>query len=87
MGWDKQFRINKQDVEKMVSDPTAPIPHSIINWPTVSADGSPMAPYYDTDGDGAYNPAAGDYPDLHPVHGLGFYCRHRPNQHQTPDGL
>ncbi len=75
--YDKHFKIYRADVDEFLShcdpvtgafipDPEYNIPESILNWP---AHGDPgkgqsyyLAPFYDNDGDGEYNPYAGDYP-------------------------
>lgn len=75
--YDKHFKIYRADVDEFLShcDPVTgkfipsedySIPPAILNWP---AHGDPskgqsyyLAPFYDNDGDGEYNPYAGDYP-------------------------
>ena len=73
--YDKHFRIKRKDVEDFYawyidpsSNPNYAIPSSILDWP---AHGDPvknhakyLAPFYDNDGDGYYDPNAGDYPDF-----------------------
>ena len=54
--------------ENGVPDPSYEIPSIIKNWPATRADDDPeniayyLAPFYDKDGDGEYNPSNGDYP-------------------------
>jgi len=68
--WDKHFIINREDVESFHAwfeggqIGAYTIPSSITDWPAFSAQGKPMAPFHDYDGDGTYNPASGDYPDF-----------------------
>ncbi|MCZ2443186.1 MAG: hypothetical protein LC101_05380 [Flavobacteriales bacterium] len=78
--YDKFFRIKRTEVDDFVaylsdqaSFPGYEIPNSIKNWP---GNGDPakgqtnnLAPFYDADGDGKYNPNAGDYPkyDMNPA--------------------
>ncbi|RLD88100.1 MAG: T9SS C-terminal target domain-containing protein [Bacteroidetes bacterium] len=75
--YDKHFKIYRADVDEFLShtDPVTGtfipdedynIPESILNWP---AHGDPskgqsyyLAPFYDNDGDGEYDPLQGDYP-------------------------
>jgi len=75
--YDKQWKIYRADVDEFIAhcDPETgafipsddySIPASIQNWP---AHGDPgkgqsyyLAPFYDNDGDGEYDPNAGDYP-------------------------
>lgn len=74
LAWDKIFKINKQDVKNYInwfdqgSIGTNPVNASamdvILNWPATGPDGQPMAPYYDANGNGVYDPYAGDYPDF-----------------------
>ena len=74
--WDKHFKISRADVEEFVaryipaggSDPTydqTMIPESIRNWPANgnSAQDQFLAPFYDQNGNGYYEPEQGDYPD------------------------
>ena len=66
------WKLNKCDIDAyhqwVLNGSLPPIPvdsatlHTIQEWPAVSASGSPLAPYYDYNGDGFYDPAAGDYP-------------------------
>ncbi|MDF2436464.1 MAG: hypothetical protein K0Q95_840 [Bacteroidota bacterium] len=60
--WDKHFVITRQEVETFHATGIATT--NILNWPTISNDGQPLAPYYDADGSGDYNPQGGDYPDF-----------------------
>ena len=75
MEYDKMYTITRKDVDEFLAEcqnnggvPGAgyEIPASIANWP---AHGDPargmsyyLAPFFDKDGDGNYDPAAGDYP-------------------------
>ncbi|HHZ64812.1 MAG TPA: hypothetical protein EYN38_01880 [Flavobacteriales bacterium] len=71
--WDKHFIITRQEVDEFVAwfnepdaFPAYVIPNSILDWPAhgdVSKGQSYyMAPFYDQDGDGFYDPYNGDYP-------------------------
>ena len=78
LNWDKHFTVNREDVEAFSTwyeggqIGAYTIPNSILNWPAFadpitgiqSASGNKMAPFHDADGDGTYNPYAGDYPDF-----------------------
>jgi len=71
--YDKHFVITRKEVDEYLawwnnkaSYPDYQIPQSINNWP---AHGDPdklqsyyLAPFFDNDGDGAYDPTMGDYP-------------------------
>ena len=75
MEYDKMYTITRAEVDDFIAncDPVTgvpmagyEIPTSIANWP---AHGDPsrgmsyyLAPFYDRDKDGNYNPSAGDYP-------------------------
>ena len=69
--WDDHFKLERSDVEEYVAsfdtDPTYVIPNSILDWP---AHGDPaqgqdefLAPFFDVNGNGEYEPYDGDYPD------------------------
>ena len=70
--WDKIFKITRAEVDEFLANiqagNNAEIPSIIANWPATRADDDPegiayyLAPFYDADGDGEYNPAVGDYP-------------------------
>lgn len=77
--WDKHYTINRADVETFYNwfqenaSSTTPTPNptskeamEIINkWPTVGFNNQPLAPYWDVDGNGQYNPeTGGDIPDF-----------------------
>ena len=73
--WDKIFKITRAEVDEFLAafdrdgniDDSA-IPSIIANWPATRADDDPegiayyLAPFYDADGDGEYDPKKGDYP-------------------------
>jgi hypothetical protein len=71
--WDKHFKLERSDVEEYVArfsnDPTYVIPQSILDWPAHPFDSSPvgqdefLAPFFDVNGNGEYEPQDGDYPD------------------------
>ncbi len=80
--YDKHFKITRKEVEDFVANSSSniPIPQSILQWPAM---GDPskrqakyLAPFFDANGDGFYNPADGDYPgyDL-----IGEGCVNDPN--------
>jgi hypothetical protein len=74
--WDKIFKITRAQVDEFLSncdengipDPSYQIPTIIKNWPAHPGADDPtgishyLAPFYDKDGDGEYNPSNGDYP-------------------------
>ena len=70
--WDKIFKITRAEVDEFLANyqagKTDDIPSIIKNWPATRAGDDPdgiayyLAPFYDADGDGEYNPENGDYP-------------------------
>ena len=76
--WDQHFKITREEVDNFVSyisDPSSmpgyTIPQSIREWPAKGnvqgvvplSQYEGVAPFYDVNGDGIYNPEDGDYPD------------------------
>ena len=69
--WDKHFKLERSEVEEYAVrfgvDPTYVIPNSILEWPAhgdASLGQDPfLAPYFDLNGNGLYEPYDGDYPD------------------------
>ena len=75
MEYDKMYNITRDDVDEFLDEcrknggvpgPDYVIPNSILNWP---AHGDPtrgmsyyLAPFFDKDEDGTYDPSQGDYP-------------------------
>ena len=69
--YDKHFVITRQEVDEFIAwyndnaaYPDYSVPLSILNWPGNGIDGDYqfLAPYYDANDDGEYDPADGDYP-------------------------
>lgn len=74
--WDRIFKINRAQVDEFLAncdengipDPSYNIPTIIKNWPAHPGENDPagishyLAPFYDRDGDGEYDPTQGDYP-------------------------
>jgi hypothetical protein len=71
LAYNKHFKIDRPQVDEFIAryvnvqDPTYTIPDEIIDWPAHGAPGQDpyLAPFYDANGDGFYNPYDGDYPD------------------------
>ena len=69
--WDKHFKIDRSIVEeynaRFGTDPTYVIPESILDWPAHGdqslGQDEFLAPFYDVNGNGIYEPYSGDYPD------------------------
>ncbi len=73
IAWDKFYKIDRQDVANYaawIANPIGPNPVSanamdvINNWPVLGPEGQPLAPYYDANSNGIYDPDQGDYPDF-----------------------
>lgn len=67
LAYDKIWKINRAEVEQFIACRNLPgyvIPQSILTWPGNGGLGQAhyLAPFEDVDGDGIYNPLAGDYP-------------------------
>ena len=72
--WDKHFKLNRADVEAYynwkISGVTTPNPTPaeamdlIDNWPVTGTDGQPLAPFYDINNNGVYEPFIGEVPDF-----------------------
>jgi PKD repeat protein len=65
--FDKIWKLNRAEVEQFLACRNLPgyvIPESIRTWPGNGRPGQAqrLAPFEDVDGDGLYNPNAGDYP-------------------------
>ncbi len=75
--WDKHYSVMQEDITDFKNGADAN--SDILNWPgngnTSLGQAQYLAPFYDADGDGNYNPGNGDYPTLDPSE-LGA----RPNQ-------
>lgn len=74
IAWDKFYKINRVDVETYYNWAVNPIGQNpllgtaamevINNWPAYGPEGQPLAPYYDVNADGFYDPSSGDVPDF-----------------------
>lgn len=72
--WDKFWKINRSDVQAYFNwvavtpggaNPVSSTAMDVINsWPAYGPEGQPMAPYYDYNGNGIYDPDYGDVPDF-----------------------
>lgn len=64
--FDKHFIVNKSEVEDFINGVSTSIPNSILNWPgngnTALKQAKYLAPFFDKDGNGVYDPSVGDYP-------------------------
>ena len=72
--YDKHFRITRKEVETFVTSGT--VTQAISNWPgngdVSQGQDKYLAPFFDANGDGTYDPSAGDYPGFDLVAGDGY---------------
>ncbi len=73
--YDRIWKLNKSEVQDFVNSGSTTV-QDIIDYPGNNpyTAGTPMAPYYDANGDGMYNYAAGDYPYFNIGSGLPDCC-------------
>lgn len=73
--WDKHWKINRKDVEAYYewlvvngaqgANPVSATAMDVINnWPVMAPDGHAVAPFYDLNSNGIYEPQAGEVPDF-----------------------
>lgn len=65
--YDKIYYANRSQIVAFYNDfnedgAVTSIPTDIANWPTLGPDGQSLAPFYDADGSGDYDPNLGDMP-------------------------
>ena len=70
--YNQLWKLNRQDVIDFIGG--APATNTIMTWPGNNSTNQPLAPYHDTNGDGIYNYADGDYPDFGLVGGSPNCC-------------
>lgn len=68
LAFNKHFKMEREMVEEFIArnqDPTYTIPDEILEWPAHGGPGQDpfLAPFFDVNADGFYNPYDGDYPD------------------------
>lgn len=84
--WDKIFQVNRNEINQFIDKKT--ITDDIRYWPAHSfsyPDGH--APFIDADGNGSYDPDAGDYPDVLGDQTLWFVYNDKGNSHQETKAL
>ncbi|MES2396175.1 MAG: T9SS C-terminal target domain-containing protein [Bacteroidota bacterium] len=74
IAWDKFYKINRVDVETYYNWAVSQSGQNpllgtqamdvINNWPAYGPEGQPLAPYFDVNADGFYDPSSGDVPDF-----------------------
>jgi type IX secretion system substrate protein/Big-like domain-containing protein len=70
--WDRTWKVSQSEINDHIawfnnpsSNPSYVIPEAILSWPGngyESGQAYQLAPFYDYDGDGNYDPTSGDYP-------------------------
>lgn len=67
--WNRHFKVTKAEIDGFIANPTA-VPNSILNWPAKNNPFNPnvgdqnLAPFFDANCNGSYNPTDGDYPAI-----------------------
>jgi len=97
--YDTYWEITREDIDAHIADAAdgtvqGPIPTAVNQWPGKDNPaslidlpaGQEMAPFVDADGDGVYNPADGDYPDIPGDGATWFVINDKGNTHASSGG-
>ena len=94
--FNKVWKLNKCDIDTYINWFYAGMPganptdstamNTILNWPAVSPSGLPLAPYFDFNGDGIYDPNGGDYPLIKGDQAIFFVYNDKGNIHTETGG-
>lgn len=97
--WDTHWKVERRQIQEHIAaiasgDPAYVLPNVFRDWPatgdvSIQQDVN-MAPFVDTDGDGVYNPNAGDYPDIFGDQAIWFVTNDKgntPGSGSTPLGM
>lgn len=97
--YDRYWEISREDIDAHIADAAdgtvqGPIPTAVNQWPGKDNPfsivdlpaGQSMAPFVDADGDGVYNPADGDYPDIPGDGATWFVINDKGNNHMSSGG-
>jgi hypothetical protein len=83
--WNRVWKINKSMIDSFRLNLYPTFPAAILNWP---AQGNPaqgsaqfLAPFFDTNGDGIYDPSSGDYPCIRGDQAIFFIYNDSRNLH------
>lgn len=83
--WDKIWKVNRKDIEKIKDGNTNNIPDDIKNWPwrgdVTKGQSRYLAPFKDENNNGSYDPQQGDYPDVPGDQALWFVYNDKGNIH------
>lgn len=89
--YDKIWKVNKSDIVAHIANPASP-PLSISTWPAKGNDigggviTDDMAPFVDVNGNGTYEPTAGDYPKINGDQALWYVINDVGNTHSETGG-
>lgn len=94
--WNRLWRMTREEIDQFVlcfnnpSYPSYEIPNSIIEWPANGDAGleqaSHLAPYFDNNNDGYYNPFDGDHPIIKGDECLFFIFNDMADEHTESQG-
>lgn len=91
--WNKVWKINKAEIDFHIANwdqPGYSIPQKFLNWPAhgnISLGQAPnLAPFFDNNSDGIYNPANGDYPAIRGDQAVYFILNDDRNAHTQSGG-
>ncbi|OFY67255.1 MAG: hypothetical protein A3H98_02025 [Bacteroidetes bacterium RIFCSPLOWO2_02_FULL_36_8] len=97
--WDKHFKINKSLIDDFriayqngsVTNGTYPVPDSIKNWPAYGnqsiGQAKYLAPFFDYDTNGNYEPENGDYPLITGDQSIWWVINDKGNAHTETGGV
>lgn len=85
------WNLTRAEIEQFIANyanPDYPVPDDILTWPAHGDEGyaANLAPFVDVNGDGHYNPADGDYPDIKGDQCLFFIFNDSFKEHTETDG-
>ena len=94
--FDRVWKLNQCDIEAfnnwVLSGSTGVNPidsaanEAIMNWPTLTPDGAPLAPFNDANTNGVYEPLAGDVPLIKGDQSIFFVCNDKGGIHGETGG-
>ncbi len=72
--WDKMFKVTREEIIRQQTSGNADLAKNVLEWPAFGNSSTPfasnqtnqLAPFFDVDANGVYNPYIGDYPILDP---------------------
>ena len=89
--WDKIFQITREEIDQYIESNGAIMSDNIRDWPAHGDVGMGqakyLAPFFDSDEDGQYDPYQGDYPDVKGDQTLWFVYNDKGNSHTETEAL